>query len=75
MKQVAINNATYTEIHAGESLARCTPAVDIILADVPSPASANVTANVASGTAIYLPVGKATYAKANATNTTLNIIE
>lgn len=75
MKRVAINNATYTEIHAGESLARCMPSVDIILADVPSPASANVTANVASGTAIYLPVGKATYARANTTNTTLNIIE
>ena len=75
MKQVAINNATYTEIHAGQSLARCTPGVDIILADVPSPAAANVTANVLANTPIYLPIGKATFCKANVTNTTLNIIE
>jgi hypothetical protein len=75
MKQVDINNATYTEIHAGQTLARTKPNVDIILADVPSPPAANVTANVASGTAIYLPVGKATFARANTTNTTLNIIE
>jgi len=75
VKQIAINNATYTEIHAGQSLARCTPGVDIILADSPSPSSANDTANVAANTPIYLPVGKATFCKANATNTTLNIIE
>lgn len=75
MKQVAINNATYTEIHAGQTLARCTPGVDVILADGPSPANANVTANVPANTAFFLPVGKATYCKANATNTTLNIIE
>ena len=75
MKQVAINNATYTEIHAGQSLARTTPAVSIILADSPTPASAAVTANVSANTPFFLPVGKPTFAKAATTNTTLDIIE
>lgn len=75
MKRVDINNATYTEIHAGQNLARTTPSVAIILADSSSPAAAANTANVSAGTAVYLPVGKATWAKANTTNTTLDIIE
>lgn len=75
MKRVAINNTTYTEVHAGQTLARCTPSVDIILADVLSPSSANDTANVAANTPIYFPVGKATFIKANTTNATLNILE
>ena len=75
MKQVAINNATYTEIHAGQSLARVTPSASIILADSTAPAAAANTANVAANTAIYLPVGKASFAKAASTNVTLDIIE
>jgi hypothetical protein len=75
MKQVSINNATYTEIHAGQSLARCTPSVTITLADVPTPGSAALTSNSAANVAIYLPVGKATFAKSASTNITLDIIE
>ena len=75
MKRVDINNATYTEIHAGQSLARTTPSVAIILADSPSPASAANTANVTANTAFFLPVGKPTFARAATTNTTLDIIE
>lgn len=75
MKQVSINNATFTEIHAGQTLARCTPSVTITLADVPSPGSTDVTANSAANVAIYLPVGKATFARSTSTNVTLNIIE
>jgi hypothetical protein len=75
MKQVAINNATYTEIHAGESLARTTPSVTITLADVPVPGSSAVTSNSAANAPIYLPVGKATFAKSTTTNITLDIIE
>lgn len=75
MKRIDINNATYTEIHAGQNLARTTPNVTIILADSASPPSAANTANVSSGTAVYLPVGKATWARALTTNTTLDIIE
>lgn len=75
MKRVDINNATYTEIHAGNNLARFTPSVAVILADGPSPAAAANTANVAANTPVYLPVGKATYCKAQTTNATLDIIE
>lgn len=74
MKRVDINNATYVEIHAGNNLARTTPSVAIILADSTSPATAD-TANVAANTPIYLPVGKAVFAKAQTTNATLDIIE
>ena len=74
MKKVAITTAAYTEIHAGENLARFTPGVDIILADSDDP-GANETANVAANTAIYLPVGKASFAKCASANTTLEIIE
>ena len=75
MKRVDINNATYVEIHAGQNLARTTPGVAIILADSASPAAAANTTNIASGTPIYLPVGKATFAKAQTTNGTLDILE
>jgi hypothetical protein len=75
MKQVSINNATYTEIHAGQTLARCTPSVTITLADTPTPGTASVTANSAANVAIYLPVGKATFARSTTTNITLDIIE
>ena len=75
MKQVDINNATYVEIHAGNNLARFTPSVAVILADSASPANATFTANVAASTAAYLPIGKATFCKAQTTNATLDIIE
>jgi hypothetical protein len=74
MKQVAINTATYTEIHAGQTLARTTPSVSITLADVPNPGS-GVVANSAANVAIYLPVGKATFARSVGSNVTLDIIE
>lgn len=75
MKQVSINNATFTEIHAGESLARCNPSVTITLADTPNPSSTAQTANVAANAPFFLPVGKATFARSTTTNVTLNIIE
>lgn len=74
MKTVSVTTAAYVEIHGGESLARFTPAVEIILANVISPI-AGTTANVTANTAVYLPVGKATFARASTTNTTLHILE
>lgn len=75
MKRIDINNATYTEVHAGQNLARTTPSVAIILADSSSPASAANTTNIAANTPIYFPVGKATFIKAQTTNATLDILE
>lgn len=74
MKNVPITTAAYTEIHAGQSLARCTPSVQIILADSPSP-GATETSTIGANTPIYLPIGKASYAKASSVNATLEILE
>lgn len=74
MKNVPITTAAFTEIHAGQSLARFTPAVQIILADSTDP-GATETAIVTANTPVYLPVGKATFAKCSSANTTLEILE
>lgn len=74
MKNVNITTAEFTEIHAGQSLARFTPTVQIILADSKTP-GATETAIVTANTPIYLPVGKASFAKASSSNTTLEILE